>query len=81
MKKYNLFKILGIVILFTIIISYFVPGTDISYGEAMKGSINPVTLTDTFFNGLTSLSVFVTTVMIQPWTYNGNLLLHSSMLY
>jgi uncharacterized ion transporter superfamily protein YfcC len=63
MKKYNLFKILGIVILFTIIISYFVPGTDISYGEAMKGSINPVTLTDTFFNGLTSLSVFVTTVI------------------
>ena len=63
MKKYNLFKILGIVILFTIIISYFVPGTIISYGQVSKESIAPVTLTDTFFNGLTSLSVFITTIV------------------
>lgn len=63
MKKYNLYKILGIVILFTIIISYFVPGTVISYGEVSKDTILPVTLADTFFNGLTSLNVFVTTVL------------------
>ena len=63
MKKYNLFKILGIVILFTVIISYFVPGTIISYGQTSKDTIMPVALTDTFFNGLTSLSVFVTTIV------------------
>ncbi|MBR4830499.1 MAG: hypothetical protein IKZ96_01875 [Bacilli bacterium] len=63
MKKYNLFKILGIVILFTVIISYFVPGTIISYGEVSKDTIMPVALTDTFFNGLTSLSVFITTIV------------------
>lgn len=63
MKKHNLFKILGIVILFTIIISYFVPGTVISYGQVSKDSIVPVALTDTFFNGLTSLNVFITTVV------------------
>ena len=63
MKKYNLYKILGIVILFTIIISYIVPGTVISYGQVSKDTIMPVALTDTFFNGLTSLNVFVTTVL------------------
>ncbi len=63
MKKYNLFKILGIVILFTIIISYFVPGTIISYGQVSKDTIMPVALTDTFFNGLTSLNVFMSTVV------------------
>ena len=63
MKKYNLYKILGIVILLTIIVSYFVPGTVISYGQVSKDSVIPVALTDTFFNGLTSLSVFITTVI------------------
>ena len=63
MKKNNLIKILGIVILFTVIISYFVPGTIISYGQVSKDSILPVALTDTFFNGMTSLNVFVTTIV------------------
>ena len=63
MKKYDLFKILGIVILLTVIVSYFVPGTVISYGQVSKDTIIPVALTDTFFNGLTSLSVFITTVV------------------
>jgi uncharacterized ion transporter superfamily protein YfcC len=63
MKKYNLFKILGIVILLTIIVSYFVPGTIISYGQVSKDTIMPVTLVDTFFNGLTSLNVFLTTIV------------------
>ena len=63
MKKYNLFKILGIVILFTIIISYFVPGTIISYGQVSRDSVMPVAFTDTFFNGLTSLNVFISTVV------------------
>ena len=63
MKKYNLFKILGIVILLTVIVSYFVPGTVISYGQVSKDTIIPVALTDTFFNGLTSLSVFISSVV------------------
>ena len=63
MKKYNLYKILGIVILFTVIISYFVPGTIISYGQVSRDTIIPVTLADTFFNGLTSLSVFMSTIV------------------
>ena len=63
MKKYNLYKILGIVILFTVIISYFIPGTTISYGSVSKDTIIPVTIADTFFNGLTSLSVFMSTIV------------------
>ena len=63
MKKYNLYKIIGIIILFTIIISYFVPGTIISYGQVSKDTIIPVALTDTFFNGITSLNVFISTIV------------------
>ena len=63
MKKYNLYKIIGIIILFTIIISYIVPGTIISYGQVSKDSVMPVAFTDTFFNGITSLNVFISTIV------------------
>ena len=60
MKKYNVYKILTIAILVTIVLSYFIPGTTISYGSVEKGTILPATFADTFINGLTSFSAFMT---------------------
>ncbi|MBR2712553.1 MAG: hypothetical protein IKE73_02465 [Bacilli bacterium] len=60
MKKQNIYKILTIGILVSIVLSYFIPGTTVSYGAAETGTIMPVTFVDTFTNGLTSLSAFLT---------------------
>ena len=59
MKKYNIFKVMGIVIILTILLSYFVPQTTVSYGEVAQGALNPVGVIDTFSNAITSLNVFV----------------------
>lgn len=59
MKKYNVFKVMGIVIILTMLLSYFVPQTTISYGEVAQGALNPVGVIDTFSNAITSLNVFV----------------------
>ena len=60
MKKQNIYKILTIGILVSIVLSYFIPGTAVNYGTAETGTIMPVTFVDTFTNGLTSLSAFLT---------------------
>lgn len=60
MKKYNVFKILSITILLTIVLSFIIPQTSFDgYGNLTKGNINPVSIIDTFANGLTSLGVFL----------------------
>ena len=59
MKKYNVFKILGIVIALTILLSYFIPQTTVNYGSVAKGDINPVSIIDTFSNSITSFNVFI----------------------
>lgn len=59
MKKYNVFKVLGIVIILTMILSYFIPQTSISYGAVTTGNLNPVGIIDTFSNVITSLNVFI----------------------
>lgn len=62
MKKYNVFKVIGISILISIVLSFLVPSTTFdSYGKASTGNINPVSFIDTFSNGITSLSVFLNT--------------------
>lgn len=60
MKKNNVFKVLSIVILLTMILSYFIPGTTMSYGSVTKGTISPIPFVDLFTNGITSLSAFLT---------------------
>ena len=64
MKKYNVFKVLGIVILLSILLSYFIPQTTISYGAVTSGNLNPVGIVDTFSNFITSMNVF-----ISPFLY------------
>lgn len=59
MKKYNVFKILLIVLLVSIVASFIIPGSTMSYTGIEKGSINPITLIDSVSNGLTSFSVFI----------------------
>ena len=61
MKKYNIFKILTIVILLTVVLSYFVPGTTVNYGQVTKGTQLPIPFAEVFTNGITSLSAFLTT--------------------
>ena len=60
MKKHNIFKILTIVILVSIVLSYFIPGTTMGYGSVEKGTILPVTFANTFTNSITSFSAFIT---------------------
>lgn len=59
MKKYNTFKVLGIVIILTILLSYFIPQTTVSYGEVASGNLNPTGVIDTFSNAITSFNVFI----------------------
>lgn len=60
MKKYNVFKILTISILVTVVLSFLIPQTSFdNYGNLSKGSINPISIIDSFANGLTSLGVFL----------------------
>ncbi len=61
MKKYNIFKILTIAILVTVVLSYIIPGTTMNYGSVAKGTQMPIPFADIFSNGITSLSAFLTT--------------------
>ena len=61
MKKYNVFKILLITFVVTIILSYLIPQSIIGYSGIEKGQISPITLIDSVSNGLTSFSVFIAT--------------------
>ena len=63
MKKYNIFKILTIVILLTMVLSYFIPGSEIGYGGIEKGTIMPVTFANLFNNGITAVNALVATIM------------------
>lgn len=60
MKKFNIFKVLLIVTLLTIVLSYFVPGTIMGYSGIEKGTIIPVTFADAFVNGITSVNASLT---------------------
>ena len=61
MKKYNIFKVLTIAILVTVVLSYFIPGTTMNYGAVEKGTQIPIPFADLFTNGITALSAFLTT--------------------
>ena len=60
MKKYNIFKVLTIVILLAMVLSYFIPGTTMGYSGIEKGSIMPVTFADSFINGVTAVNASLT---------------------
>lgn len=60
MKKYNVFKIITIAILVSVVLSYFIPGTTMTYGAVEKGTVMPVPFADVFTNGITSFSAFLT---------------------
>lgn len=61
MKKYNVYKIISISVIVTVLLSFLIPSTTFdSYGNVTTGNINPISLIDTFANGITSLSVFLT---------------------
>ena len=62
MKKYNIFKILTIVILLAMVLSYFIPGTIMGYSGVEKGTIIPVTFADAFINGVTAVNASLTTL-------------------
>lgn len=62
MKKYNVYKIISISVIVTILLSFIIPSTTFdSYGNATTSNINPISLIDTFANGITSFSVFLST--------------------
>lgn len=59
MKKYNVFKVIGIVIALSIILSFFIPQTQVNYGAVAKGALNPTGLVNTLSNSITSFNVFI----------------------
>ena len=63
MKKFNIFKVLTIVILLSMVLSYFIPGSEIGYGGIEKGTIMPVTFANLFTNGITAVNALVATIM------------------
>ena len=63
MKKYNIFKVLSIVLVLTMITSYFVPATTIGYGSVSKGTAIPYGFADTFMNSITAVSAFASTFL------------------
>ena len=63
MKKYNIFKVLTIVILLSMVLSYFIPGSEIGYGGIEKGTILPVTFANLFNNGITAVNALVATIV------------------
>lgn len=60
MKKYNVFKVLLLVLAIVMIVSFIVPSSTIGYYTSgiEKGTINPINFVDSISNGLTSFSVF-----------------------
>ena len=63
MKKYNIFKVLTIVILLSVVLSYFIPGSSIGYAGVEKGTILPVTFANLFSNGITTVNALITTII------------------
>lgn len=65
MEKYNIFKVLLLVLEAVIIASLLIPSSSIGYytSEIEQGTISLITLIDSVSNGLTSMSVFVSTFM------------------
>ena len=63
MKKYNIFKVLTIVILLSMVLSYFIPGSNVGYAGIEKGTIMPVTFANLFSNGITTVSALITTII------------------
>ena len=63
MKKYNIFKVLGIVILLIMILSYFIPGTIMGYSGVEKGTPIPVPFADAFINSVTAVNASLTTLV------------------
>ena len=61
MKKYNIFKVLLLVLAAAIIVSFLIPSSTIGYYTSgiEKGTINPINFVDSISNGLTSFSVFI----------------------
>ena len=61
MKKYNIFKLLLLVLAAAIIVSFLIPSSTIGYYTSgiEKGTINPINFVDSISNGLTSFSVFI----------------------
>jgi len=63
MKKHNIFKILTIVVLLTMVLSYFIPSSSVGYTGLEKGTIMPVTFANMFSNGITAVNALVTTII------------------
>ena len=63
MKKYNIFKVLAIVILLSMVLSYFIPSSSIGYAGLEKGTIVPVTFANMFANSITTINALVTTII------------------
>ena len=61
MKKYNIFKVLLLVLAAAIIVSFLIPSSTIGHYTSgiEKGTINPINFVDSISNGLTSFSVFI----------------------
>ena len=60
MKKYNIFKVLTIVIILTMLLSYFIPGTIMGYSGVEKGPAIPVPFADAILNGVTAVNASLT---------------------
>ena len=63
MKKHNIFKVLTIVVLLTMVLSYFIPGSSVGYTGIEKGTILPVTFANMFSNGITTVNALITTII------------------
>lgn len=63
MKKYNIFKVLTIVILLSMVLSYFIPASSIGYAGMEKGTIMPVTFANMLSNSITTVNALVTTIL------------------
>ena len=63
MKKHNIFKVLTIVILLSMVLSYFIPSSSIGYAGIEKGTILPVTFANMFSNSITAVNALITTIM------------------
>ena len=63
MKKHNIFKVLTIVILLSMVLSYIIPGSTLSYAGIEQGTIKPVTFANAISNSITSLNALITTIV------------------
>ena len=75
MKKYNIFKVLLLVLAAAIIVSFLIPSSTIGYYTSgiEKGTINPINFVDSISNGLTSFSVFISAfIFILSISYSSS---------